>query len=74
MLEKQWDLSVDTINRLSGSIWEFTDEWFEGKRIAEQGLNPDDKHLRKVLQLTRAIYGISPATGAAYRWICYYQW
>ena len=40
MWQKQWDLSVDTINRLSGSIWEFTDEWFEGKRIAEQGLNP----------------------------------
>ena len=38
MLEKPWDLSVDTINRLSGSIWEFTDEWFEGKRIDRTGL------------------------------------
>ncbi|HEY0680609.1 MAG TPA: PHP domain-containing protein, partial [Chitinophagaceae bacterium] len=28
---KAMGLSVDTINRLSGSIWEFTDEWFEGK-------------------------------------------
>ena len=37
---KAMGLSVDTINRLSSSIWEFTDEWFEGKRIAEQGFYP----------------------------------
>ena len=74
MLAKAMGLSVDTINRLSGSIWEFTDEWFEGKRIKEQGLNPGDKHLRKVLQLTRAIHGVSATTGSAYRWICDYTW
>jgi error-prone DNA polymerase len=34
---KAMGLSVDAINRLSNSIWEFTDEWFEGKRITEQG-------------------------------------
>jgi error-prone DNA polymerase len=56
-------LSVDTVNRLSGSIWEFTDEWFEGKRIEEQGLNPDDKHLRKVLQLTREFMGFPRQLG-----------
>jgi error-prone DNA polymerase len=39
---KAMGLSVDTINRLSGSIWEFTDEWFEGKRLKEQGLNAGD--------------------------------
>ena len=60
---KAMGLSVDTINRLSGAIWEFTDEWFEGKRIAEQGLNPDDKHLRKVLQLTRAYMGFPRQLG-----------
>ena len=38
---KAMGLSVDTINRLSGSIWEFTTEWFEGKRIVEQGFNPE---------------------------------
>ncbi|HEX8357030.1 MAG TPA: PHP domain-containing protein, partial [Segetibacter sp.] len=47
---KAMGLSVDTINRLSSAIWEFTDEWFEGKRITEQGMNPGDKHLQKVLQ------------------------
>jgi error-prone DNA polymerase len=60
---KAMGLSVDTLNRLSGSIWEFTDEWFEGKRIAEQGLNPDDKHLRKVLQLTREFMGFPRQLG-----------
>ena len=60
---KAMGLSVDTINRLSGSIWEFTDEWFEGKRLTEQGLNPDDKHLRKVLQLTRQFMGFPRQLG-----------
>jgi error-prone DNA polymerase len=56
-------LSVDTINRLSGAIWEFTDEWFEGKRIAEQGFNPEDKHLQKVLQLTKEFMGFPRQLG-----------
>ncbi len=50
---KAMGLSVDTINRLSGAIWEFTDEWFEGTRLTEQGFDPADRHLKKVLQLTR---------------------
>ncbi|MEO6916654.1 MAG: error-prone DNA polymerase, partial [Chitinophagaceae bacterium] len=60
---KAMGLTTDTINRLSGSIWEFTDEWFEGKRIEEQGLNPDDKHLRKVLELTRQFMGFPRQLG-----------
>ena len=60
---KAMGLSVDTINRISGSVWEFTDEWFEGKRIAEQGLNPEDKHLRKVLELTREFMGFPRQLG-----------
>jgi len=56
-------LSVDTINRLSASIWEFTDEWFEGKRLTEQGMNPGDQHLRKVLQLTHAFMGFPRQLG-----------
>ena len=60
---KAMGLSVDTLNRLSGSIWEFTDEWFEGQRIEEQGLNPADKHLRKVLQLTREYMGFPRQLG-----------
>ncbi|RYY54455.1 MAG: error-prone DNA polymerase [Chitinophagaceae bacterium] len=60
---KAMGLSVDTINRLSGSIWEFTDEWFEGKQVSENGLNPDDPHLRKVLQLTRQFMGFPRQLG-----------
>ena len=60
---KAMGLSVDTINRLSASIWEFTDEWFEGKRLEEQGFNTADKHLRKVLQLTREFMGFPRQLG-----------
>ena len=60
---KAMGLSVDTINRLSGSIWEFTDEWFEGNRLTEQGFDPSDKHLRKVLQLTREFMGFPRQLG-----------
>jgi error-prone DNA polymerase len=60
---KAMGLSVDTINRISGSVWEFTDEWFEGERLAEQGLNPHDKHLRKTLELTRQFIGFPRQLG-----------
>ena len=60
---KAMGLSVDTINRLSGAIWEYTDEWFEGKRISEQGMNPEDKHLKKVLQLTKEFIGFPRQLG-----------
>jgi len=60
---KAMGLSVDTINGLSASLWEFTDEWFEGKRIKEQGLNPGDAHLLKVLQLTKEYMGFPRQLG-----------
>ncbi len=60
---KAMGLSVDTINRLSSSIWEFTDEWFEGKRISDQGMNPGDKQLQKVLQLTKEFMGFPRQLG-----------
>ncbi|MDP9041589.1 MAG: error-prone DNA polymerase, partial [Bacteroidota bacterium] len=60
---KAMGLSVDTINRISGSVWEFTEEWFEGKHIAEQGLNPEDRHLRKTLQLTEQLMGFPRQLG-----------
>lgn len=60
---KAMGLSVDTVNRLSGAIWEFTDEWFEGKRLTEQGLNPGDAHLNKVLQLTKQFMGFPRQLG-----------
>ena len=60
---KAMGLSVDTVNRLSGAIWKFTDEWFEPERILEQGLNPEDPHLRKVLELTGQMIGFPRQLG-----------
>jgi len=53
---KAMGLSVDTINRLSATEWEFTEEWFEGKHIA-------DKHVRKVLKLTQELMGFPRQLG-----------
>ncbi len=60
---KAMGLSVDTINRISSSVWEFTDEWFEGKRLTEQGMNPNDQHLHKTLQLTEQLMGFPRQLG-----------
>jgi error-prone DNA polymerase len=60
---KAMGLSVDTINRISGSVWEFTEEWFEGKRLSEEGLNPDDKLLLKTLKLTEQLMGFPRQLG-----------
>lgn len=60
---KAMGLSIDTVNRLSGAIWEFTDEWFDEPRLIESGLNPKDPHLRKVLQLTGQLMGFPRQLG-----------
>ncbi len=60
---KAMGLSKDTIDRMSASIWEFTDEWFEGNRITEQGLNPKDPMLLKVLDLTQQMMGFPRQLG-----------
>jgi error-prone DNA polymerase len=50
---KAMGLSVDTINALSGSVWEFTDEWLAGRSLNNQGFNESDLHLKKTLELTK---------------------
>lgn len=60
---KAMGLSVDTVSKLSGAIWEFTDEWFEEARIVEAGLNPKDPLLKKVLQLTGQMMGFPRQLG-----------
>ncbi|WP_149243099.1 error-prone DNA polymerase [Dyadobacter sp. 32] len=60
---KVMGMSGDAINKLSSSIWEFTDEWFEGKRISDQGFNSNDPHLIKVLDLTRQFMGFPRQLG-----------
>jgi error-prone DNA polymerase len=60
---KAMGLSVDTINRLSGAIWDFSEEAFDRERILSQGLNPDDPQLRKVLELTEQMMGFPRQLG-----------
>jgi len=60
---KAMGLSVDTINRLSDSIWEFRSGLFDGKLVAEQGFDPRDPYLKKVLQLTEEFMGFPRQLG-----------
>ncbi len=60
---KAMGLSADTVSRLSGSLWQYTDEWFEGRRLIEQGLNPQDPHLKKTLELTAQMMGFPRQLG-----------
>jgi error-prone DNA polymerase len=60
---KAMGLSVDTITRLSGLIWDFGDEGFDRGRIISQGLNPDDPTIAKVLELTARYIGFPRQLG-----------
>lgn len=60
---KAMGLSIDIINRLSSSVQEFTDEWFDDKQLEGQGLNFKDPHLQKVLDLTRQLIGFPRQLG-----------
>jgi error-prone DNA polymerase len=60
---KAMGLSVDTIQRLAGLIWDFRDEGFDKDRIISQGINPDDPVIRKVLQLTEQFMGFPRQLG-----------
>jgi error-prone DNA polymerase len=60
---KAMGLSEDTIKRLGGSIWSWHAEGFDRERIIEQGLNPDDPHLKKVLELTEQMIGFPRQLG-----------
>jgi error-prone DNA polymerase len=60
---KAMGLSVDTITKLSGLIWDFRDEGFDKKRIISQGINPDDPTIQKVLQLTEEFMGFPRQLG-----------
>ncbi len=60
---KAMGLSVDTINRLSGSVWSYSGETFDRQRIIENGLNPDDRELLKVMELTGKLMGFPRQLG-----------
>ncbi|WP_374951374.1 error-prone DNA polymerase [Mucilaginibacter sp.] len=60
---KAMGLSGDTITRISKSVWDFTEEFLQGDNLKEQGLNPDDPHLKKVLELTSQLLGFPRQLG-----------
>lgn len=60
---KAMGLSVDVINRLSGSVWSYSTETFDRERIIDNGLNPDDRDLQKVLELTGKLMGFPRQLG-----------
>ncbi|MES2515479.1 MAG: error-prone DNA polymerase [Bacteroidota bacterium] len=60
---KAMGLSMDAVNSLSSSGWEFTDEWREGNSVSSAGFSAKDKHLIKVLDLTNQYIGFPRQLG-----------
>ena len=60
---KAMGLSEDTIKRIGATIWDFSEEGFDEKRLREQGLNPQDPLIHKVLELTTQLIGFPRQLG-----------
>jgi error-prone DNA polymerase len=60
---KAMGLSVDAVNSLSNSGWEFTEEWYKGEKISFSGFDAKDPHLLKVLELTEQYIGFPRQLG-----------
>jgi len=60
---KAMGLSEDTIKRIGATIWDFSEEGFDEKRLREQGLNVHDPVIYKVLQLTTLLMGFPRQLG-----------
>lgn len=60
---KAMGLSEDTIKRIGATIWDFSEEGFDEKRLMEQGLNPQDPLIYKVLELTSLLMGFPRQLG-----------
>ncbi len=60
---KAMGLSLDTIGRLSGLIWSFTEDGFNRDRILSQGINPDEPTIKKVVELTSQFMGFPRQLG-----------
>ncbi|MGN7720502.1 error-prone DNA polymerase [Chitinophaga sp. 22620] len=59
---KAMGLSLDMIDRLSGALSYF-DEGVDEDRIREEGLDPADPHLKKVIELTEQMMGFPRQLG-----------
>ena len=60
---KAMGLLEDTIKRIGATIWDFSEEGFDQKRLMEQGLNPRDPLIYKVLELTSLLMGFPRQLG-----------
>jgi error-prone DNA polymerase len=63
---KAMGLSIDAINRLAGSVGslgEYSEQPMDLTRITEEGFDTRDKHLRKVLEITRQYIGFPRQLG-----------
>lgn len=60
---KAMGLSVDMLDKLSKSMYEYTEEWLQGDQLSADGLDPKDPHLRKVLELTYQYIGFPRQLG-----------
>jgi error-prone DNA polymerase len=60
---KAMGMSVDAINRLAASGWGWSNDPMEQARVREQGFNPEDPHLKRVLQLTAQYIGFPRQLG-----------
>jgi len=60
---KAMGLSLDAVGRLSGIIGSHWDDHIEAGRLAEQGFNPVDPHLRKILELIEQYIGFPRQLG-----------
>lgn len=59
---KAMGLSVDAVNRLSATLWEFRDR-LDQDRITSEGFNLSDPHLLKVLEITQQYIGFPRQLG-----------
>jgi error-prone DNA polymerase len=60
---KAMGLSEDTVKRIGATIWDFSEEGFDEKRLREQGLNVHDPLIFKVLELTTLLMGFPRQLG-----------
>ncbi|MDR6734569.1 error-prone DNA polymerase [Sphingobacterium sp. 2149] len=60
---KAMGLSLDAVGRLAGIVSSHWDDVINLERLVEQGFNPDDQHLRKVLELTHQYIGFPRQLG-----------
>ena len=60
---KAMGLSVDAVDHLAKSAYEFTGDWFDGKVAAGNGFQSNDPYLLKTLELTKEYIGFPRQLG-----------